>query len=147
MLFAAKFLSSLTPETNMEFFDIYLHITILCACVSLTLFRIIKNHLMVQKYDWIWWSTDTVREHFSNWIWNNNVYDDFGPSMDDHRASVLYHQYYMHDLHVKTWLDSKWSMGESSCLVRRRLQNLVGSRSLAPQAPREHTFKLHTTDG
>ena len=89
MLFAAKILSSLTPETNIDFFDTYLHITIACACASLTFLWIIKNRLMVQTYDWMWWSTDTPREQFSNWIWNNNVYDDFGPDMDDHRASAL----------------------------------------------------------
>ena len=115
MLFAAKFLSSLTPETNIEFFDTYLHITIACACVSLTFLWIIKNRLMVQTYNWMWWSTDTPREHFSNWIWNNNVYDDFGPDMDDHRASALSYfrpAYYKHDLRVKDWLDSKWSEWE-----------------------------------
>ena len=115
MLFAAKILSSLTPETNIEFFDTYLHITIACACVSLTFLWIIKNRLMVQTYDWIWWSTDTPREQFSNWIWNNNVYDDFGPDMDDHRAHALClfrPEYYKHDLRVKDWLDSKWSEWE-----------------------------------
>ena len=115
MLFTAKFLSSLTPETNIEFFDTYLHITIACACVSLTFLWIIKNRLMVQTYNWMWWSTDTPREHFSNWIWNNNVYDDFGPDMDDHRASALSYfrpEYYKHDLRVKDWLDSKWSEWE-----------------------------------
>ena len=107
MLFTAKFLSSLTPETNIEFFDTYLHMTIACACVSLPILWIIKNRLMVQTYNWMWWSTDTPREHFSNWIWDNNVYDDFGPDMDDHRASALSFfrpAYYKHDLRVKIGL-------------------------------------------
>ena len=115
MLFAAKIISSLTPETNIDFFDTYLHITIACACASLPFLWIIKNRLMVQTYNWMWWSTDTPREHFSNWIWNNNVYDDFGPDMDDHRAfalSIFRPAYYKHDLRVKDWLDSKWSEWE-----------------------------------
>ena len=129
MLFAAKFISSLTPETNIDFFDTYLHITIACACVSLPFLWIIKNRLMVQTYNWMWWSTDTPREHFSNWIWDNNVYVDFGPDMDDHRAhalSLFRREYYKHDLRVKDWLDSKWCEWEgSSCMVRRRLHSVA----------------------
>ena len=65
----------------------------------------------------MWWSMDTPREHFSNWIWNNNVYDDWGPDMDDHRAHAVADtfksEYYEHDLRVKDWLDSMWSEWES----------------------------------
>ena len=43
------------------------------------------------------------------------MYDDFGPDMDDHRASAVSFfrpVYYKHDLRVKDWLDSKWSEWE-----------------------------------
>ena len=68
-----------------------------------------ESPLWFVTYDWMRWSTDIACENTSsNWIWNNNVYDDFGPDMDDHRASALFSfrpEYYKHDRRVKDWLD------------------------------------------
>ena len=116
MLFAARALGEGDALFDDDIFNGLVYIVSACVCTSLILVGIIKSRLMVQEYDWMWWSTLTPGEHFSSWIWENNMYDRWGTDMDDHRAYAISDtfipKYYKHDLRVKEWLDSKWDEWE-----------------------------------
>ena len=116
MLFAARALGEGDALFDDDVFNNLVYIVSACVCTSLILVVIIKSRLMVQEYDWMWWSTLTPGEHFSSWVWEDNVYAAWGTDMDDHRANAISDtcipKYYKHDLRVKEWLDSKWDEWE-----------------------------------
>ena len=61
-------------------------------------------HKMILK------SKYTAAMHFRYYIWVNNVYDKYGPSMDDHRACALdtfLVEYWWRE-GVMEWLEEKW---------------------------------------
>ena len=66
---------------------------------------VIKNHLMVQKYDWIWWSTDVTLAIGYGKITNTTTLDRIWLIivLSSYPIFVPNTTY----LHVKTWLDSK----------------------------------------
>ena len=71
---------------------------------------------MKKTYDGLWWTTKTPADHFSEYIWDNNIYDDWGPTLDDHKAYAIsvrfIPKYYIHDKRVKIWLAEKWALWE-----------------------------------
>ena len=116
MLVASRYASSGSSDLSYETFKLVMIMAGICACTSATLLWLIKTRLMVQSFNWMWWSTRTPREQFSIWIWENNVYPEFGPDLDDHRAKAISvsfrREYYIHDLRVKEWLHANWSEWE-----------------------------------
>ena len=54
--------------------------------------------------------------HFSEYIWENNIYYHFGDEIDDHRAEAItlnfIPKYYLHDKRVKKWIAEKWPQWE-----------------------------------
>ena len=89
MLFASRALGEGDALFDDDIFNNLVYITLACMCASVILVGIIKSRLMVQEYDWMWWSTLTPGEHFSSWTWENYFYDSWGPDMDDHRARAI----------------------------------------------------------
>ena len=116
MLVASRYASSGSSDLSYDAFKSVMIMVGASACTSATLLWLIKTRLMVQSFNWMWWSTRTPREQFSIWIWENNVYSQFGPDLNDHRARAISegfrNEYYIHDLRVKEWLHSNWSEWE-----------------------------------
>ena len=50
--------------------------------------------------------------HFSEYVWVNNMYDDWGSDIDSHRACAIITTfkpwYYLPDPRVKEWLEQNW---------------------------------------
>ena len=112
MLYVSKALASSHLQFDNTMFNLVLKVMASCACASAVSLWILKNKIMEKSFNWMWWSNRTPSEHFSEYIWNNFVYTEWGPSIDDSRAyaiSIVFCQkYYIHDIRVKEWLYSHW---------------------------------------
>jgi len=82
------------------------------GAVSLSLFILLIRFFMVKKYHSLFWSRLNPARHFSEFIWSNNMYAEWGTSLDDHRAYAITKtfipRYWKHDPQVRAWLHEKW---------------------------------------
>ena len=119
-----------------------------CTIVSLASLSIIKAYIMKKKYDWLWWTTKTPADHFSDYIWDNNIYEMWGPTLDDHRAiaiSVTFiPKYYLHDERVKVWLTGKWGSWERDPPFWFN-DNFIGSLPLSLVPRHVSRMRVHDT--
>ena len=103
---------------------------------------------MKKTYDWLWWTTKTPADHFSDYIWDNNIYEEWGPTLDDHRAfaiSVTFiPKYYLHDERVKVWLTGKWDSWERDPPFWFN-DNFIGSLPLSLVPRHVSRMKVHDT--
>ena len=146
MLVASRYASSGSSDLSYDAFKSVMIMVGASACTSATLLWLIKTRLMVQSFNWMWWSTRTPREQFSIWIWENNVYSQFGPDLNDHRARAISegfrNEYYIHDLRVKEWLHSNWSEWEKDPLPGLTMFSLRPFRTSGFQFTRARSVKV-----
>ena len=87
------------------------------ATVSAFLSFICIMTILNKKFNHMWWSTLNPARHFSEFIWNTPIYEEFGYELDDHRAYAIVHQfkpgYYLHDNRVKAWVHEMWASWEA----------------------------------
>ena len=98
-----------------ETFNLCLKIVAVLASIFAIVSYLIKVFVMKREYNWMWWSTYNVARHFTDYVWDTNMYDDWGTTMDDHRACALFMfapKYYLHDPRIKAWLAEKWQAWE-----------------------------------
>ena len=117
MVFTGRFLAHMDDTIQVEsIIDDCTYCVLLFLGTSLLLLWAVKTYFMKKEYDWLWLAKYTAADHFSNYIWENNVYDDWGTTINDHRAHAISKKfrakYYIHDARVGEWIKENWSLWE-----------------------------------
>ena len=64
-----------------------------------------------------WWSKQNVADFVSKTLFDNYRFEDFGHTLDDHRAFLVSRRiiprYYVNEPRIKTWLAERWSAWEN----------------------------------